>query len=70
MTSELILLVDDEPSSTDLRACTSSVMAMVSMKLRGMPSVEVKPVDVAGLYEVQELTRAFNSMVRCMAPGW
>ncbi len=30
---------------------------------RGMPSAQVKPVDVAGPHEVQELTRAFNSMV-------
>lgn len=30
---------------------------------RGMPSAEVKPVDVTGPHEVQELTRAFNSMV-------
>lgn len=28
-----------------------------------MPSAETKPVEVAGPYEVQELTRAFNSMV-------
>lgn len=30
---------------------------------RGMPSAEVKPVEVAGPQEVQELMRAFNSMV-------
>lgn len=30
---------------------------------RGMPSVEIRPVDVAGPHEVQELTRAFNSMM-------
>lgn len=30
---------------------------------RGMPSAEVKPLEVAGPHEVQELTRAFNSMV-------
>ncbi|MBN8654503.1 MAG: HAMP domain-containing histidine kinase [Anaerolineae bacterium] len=29
---------------------------------RGMPSAEIKPVVEAGPYEVQELTRAFNSM--------
>ena len=33
---------------------------------RGMPSAEVKPVEVAGPHEVQELTRAFNSMVARM----
>ena len=37
---------------------------------RGMPSAEVKPVDVTGPHEVQELTRAFNSMVaRMQASG-
>jgi signal transduction histidine kinase len=30
---------------------------------RGMPSAEVKPVGAAGPHEVQELTRAFNSMI-------
>jgi signal transduction histidine kinase len=29
---------------------------------RGMPSAEIKPIVEAGPYEVQELTRAFNSM--------
>jgi two-component system OmpR family sensor kinase len=30
---------------------------------RGMPSVEVRPVEVQGPHEVQELMRAFNAMV-------
>jgi signal transduction histidine kinase len=30
---------------------------------RGMPSAEVKPLEAMGPYEVQELTRAFNSMM-------
>jgi len=30
---------------------------------RAMPSAEAKPVDVQGPQEVQELTRAFNSMI-------
>lgn len=30
---------------------------------RGMPSAEIKPVVVTGPHEVQELTRAFNSMM-------
>ena len=30
---------------------------------RAMPSAEAKPVDVRGPHEVQELTRAFNSMI-------
>ncbi|MBK6791660.1 MAG: HAMP domain-containing histidine kinase [Anaerolineales bacterium] len=37
---------------------------------REMPSAEVKPVEVAGPHEVQELTRAFNSMLeRVQASG-
>jgi two-component system OmpR family sensor kinase len=35
----------------------------VVLAARGMPSTEAKPVDVRGPHEVQELTRAFNSMV-------
>jgi signal transduction histidine kinase len=31
---------------------------------RAMPSVEAKPVEVHGPHEVQDLTRAFNSMIR------
>ena len=31
---------------------------------RAMPSVESKPVEPQGPHEVQELTRAFNSMIR------
>lgn len=30
---------------------------------RAMPSAEIKPVEIGGPHEVQELTRAFNSMV-------
>jgi len=30
---------------------------------RGMPSAEVKPLEATGPHEVQELTRAFNSMM-------
>ena len=30
---------------------------------RGMPSADVKPVDIRGPHEVQELTRAFNAMM-------
>jgi signal transduction histidine kinase len=30
---------------------------------RGMPSMQAKPVEVKGPHEIQELTRAFNSMV-------
>ncbi len=33
---------------------------------RGMPSAEVKPLEAAGPHEVQELTRAFNSMMARM----
>ncbi|MBI5954331.1 MAG: HAMP domain-containing histidine kinase [Chloroflexi bacterium] len=35
----------------------------VILAARGMPSAETKPVDVRGPHEVQELTRAFNSMI-------
>ncbi|HNB41907.1 MAG TPA: HAMP domain-containing sensor histidine kinase [Anaerolineales bacterium] len=33
---------------------------------RGMPSAEVKPLEATGPHEVQELTRAFNSMIARM----
>ena len=36
---------------------------------REMPSAEAKPVDVTGPHEVQELTRAFNSMVARVQAG-
>lgn len=36
---------------------------------REMPSAEAKPVKVAGPHEVQELTRAFNSMVERVQAG-
>jgi len=35
----------------------------VVLAARSMPSVEAKPLDVRGPLEVQELTRAFNSMI-------
>ncbi len=35
----------------------------VILAARTMPSAEAKPVDVRGPHEVQELTRAFNSMI-------
>ena len=35
----------------------------VVIAARGMPSAEIKPVEPLGPQEVQELTRAFNSMV-------
>lgn len=35
----------------------------------GVPSAETKPVDVRGPLEVQELTRAFNSMIARMQAG-
>ena len=35
----------------------------VVVAARAMPSAEAKPVDVRGPHEVQELTRAFNSMI-------
>lgn len=34
-----------------------------------IPSAEAKPVDVGGPHEVQELTRAFNSMITRMQAG-
>jgi signal transduction histidine kinase len=35
----------------------------VVMAARAMPSAEIKPVESLGPHEVQELTRAFNSMI-------
>lgn len=35
----------------------------VILAARTMPSAEAKPVDIHGPHEVQELTRAFNSMI-------
>ena len=35
----------------------------VVIAARGMPSAEIKPVEPQGPHEVQELTRAFNSMI-------
>jgi signal transduction histidine kinase len=36
----------------------------VVLAARAMPSAEIKPVEPQGPHEVQELTRAFNSMIR------
>ena len=35
----------------------------VVVAARAMPSAEIKPVEPHGPHEVQELTRAFNSMI-------
>ncbi len=36
---------------------------------RAMPSVEIKPVEPQGPHEIQELTRAFNSMIQRTQAG-
>jgi len=41
----------------------------VVLAARGIPSTEVKPVGAGGPQEVQELTRAFNSMVARVQSG-
>jgi signal transduction histidine kinase len=35
----------------------------VIVAARGMPSADIKPIEAQGPHEVQELTRAFNSMI-------
>ena len=39
----------------------------VVVAARAMPSAEIKPVEPQGPHEVQELTRAFNSMIAAHA---
>ena len=41
----------------------ASPLQKVVNAARGMPSAEVKPLEATGPHEVQELTRAFNSMM-------